>query len=135
MTWEFLFWLSVWFVVLCVCFALEIWSLVVVVNRAGIEVTEIDFVWFNPQWDGRGDDSFVKYNFWKSVIWFFGLWLGIPLLLAYGWTADERAETWWEKWNEKRWKKLKKTQKHMEDYAEALRRHQERRQDGRSEDV
>ena len=117
---KILFWLTVWFVVLCVCFALHGWSLVVVDNRAGIEVTEIDLVWFNPQWDGRGDDSFVKYNFWKSVIWFFGLWLGIPLLLAYGWTADERAER-----DEKEQKRI----------IEALRRHEERNRDGHQADI
>ena len=121
---KILFGLSVWFVVLCVCFALMFWF--IVKDRAGVEIKEIDFIWFNPQWDGRGDDSFVEPDFWGSVLWFFGLWLGIPLLLAYGWiTAEgERAQ--------KEWKKRRKREERIEDYAEALRRHDERRQeDGR----
>ena len=124
---KILFGLSVWFVVLCVCFALHGWSLVV--NRAGIEVTEIDLVWFNPQWDGRGDDSFVKIDFWNSVILFFSIFFGGPIAFTYYWLQAESERT------QKEWKKRRKREERIEDYAEALRRHEERRQDGRSEDV
>lgn len=119
---KFLFWLSVWFVVVCMGFALKFWFLVE--NRAGIEVTEIDLVWFNPQWDGRGDDSFVKIDLWESVLYFLGYWLGVPLILAYGWIAAEGEIAAKER------KKRAKREERIEDYAEALRRHEERNRDG-----
>ena len=115
---KILFWSSVWFVVLCMGFALQFWLLVV--NRAGIEVTAIDLVWFNPQWDGRGDDSFIQIDFWESVLWFIGLWLGGPVFFYHWLKAESERDA-------KEWKKRQRREERIEDYAEALRRHEEKR--------